>query len=58
MFSKKPIYSLFKEKLDSLREYLKQNQKNKFIWELIYPAEYPIIFMLKKDRILWLYINY
>ena len=58
ILNKKLIYSLFIEKLNALREYLKTNQKNRFIWELTSPAEYPIIFMPKKNGTLRLYIDY
>ena len=58
ILNKKLIYSLFTEKLDALREYFKINQRNRFIWELMSPAGYLIIFILKKDGILRLYIDY
>ena len=58
ILSKKPIYPLFTEKLDALREYLEINQRNRFIQKLTSPAEYPIIFVPKKDGTLRLYINY
>ena len=55
---KKGIYSLSAEKLDALRKYLEENQQKGFIQESQSLAGYLILFVLKKDRSLRLYIDY
>ncbi len=54
----KSIYILFKKKLEVLREYLTKNKKKKFIKKFQLQTEYPILFVSKKNKILYLYINY
>ena len=44
--------------MEELRRYIKINQKKGFIQLFLSPVEYPILFVLKKDGILYLYINY
>ena len=57
-FTYKPIYTLNQTKIEKLRRYIKVNLKKRFIKLFLSPINYPILFILKKDRILQLYINY
>ena len=52
------IYSLSLEKLKALYTYLDENLKKGFIRESQSPAEYLILFILKKNKTLWLCINF
>ena len=49
---------LLKKEFDIFREYIKKNFIKKFIREFILPAEYPILFILKKNSGFRLYIDY
>ena len=53
-----PIYILSHTELETLRNYLDKNLKKSFIWEAKTTAEFFILFILKKDGKLRLYINY
>ena len=53
-----PIYILFYIQLETLRDYLNKNLKKNFIWEAKITVEFSILFVLKKDEKLRLYINY
>ena len=53
-----PIYNLSSCELGALHTYLDNAFKNGWIWHLISLARAPILFVLKKDRGLHLYINY
>jgi len=44
-----PIYSLFVEESQALKEYIKENLKKNFICKSISPAGAPIFFVRKKD---------
>ena len=55
---KTSIYSLSSEKLKALWVYLDENLKKEFIWESQSLTGYLILFVLKKDKMLWLCINY
>jgi hypothetical protein len=44
-----PIYTLSKKELKALKTYLEENLKKGFICKLESPAEYPILFVPKKD---------
>ena len=46
------------KELEALLEYLEKNLKKGYIKPLISPAGYPILFILKKDRKLRLYVDY
>ncbi len=52
------IYSLSAEKLNALQQYLKENMQKKFIKELQLSAEYSILFILKLNESLKLYVDY
>jgi hypothetical protein len=52
------IYLLLPIQLKVLQEYIKENLKKGFIRKSILPAGYLILFALKKDRMLQLYIDY
>jgi hypothetical protein len=52
------IYKLFINKLRVLREYFKNNLRKGWIRKSISPAGVPIFFIFKKDRSLYLYIDY
>ena len=60
--SKKPtfrlIYTLLEKELQVLRGYIKENLRKGFIRESKLLVSYPILFALKKDGSLQLYINY
>ena len=53
-----PIYTLFYTKLEILRNYLDKNLKKSFIREVKMTAEFPILFILKKNEKLRLCVNY
>ena len=55
---KTSIYSLLLEKLEVLHTYLNENLKKEFIRKSQSSAEYSILFILKKNKILQLCINY
>ena len=55
---KTSIYLLLSEKLEALHTYLNENQKKGFIRESQSPAGYSILFILKKDKMLQLCIDY
>ena len=52
-----PIYALSKTELKTLREYLDENLKKKFIQPSTSTAGYPILFVPKKDGKLRLCVN-
>ena len=52
------IYLLSSEKLEVLWMYLNKNLKKEFIRKSQSSAEYLILFVLKKDRKLWLCVDY
>jgi hypothetical protein len=54
----RPIYLLSLRELIALKEFLKKNLAKRFIQESKSPADAPILFALKKDSSLRLYINY
>ncbi len=56
--TKQFIYSLLTEKLDALRQYLKENMQKKFIRESQSSAEYSILFVLKSNESLRLCVDY
>ena len=58
MLEKTSIYLLLSEKLKVLHIYLDENLKKGFIRESQSPAEYSILFVLKKNKTLWLCVNY
>ena len=53
-----PIYNLLEHELKVLQEYIETALNKGWIWPLTSPAGAPIIFIPKKDRSLWLCINY
>ncbi|KAF3762969.1 hypothetical protein M406DRAFT_243864, partial [Cryphonectria parasitica EP155] len=53
-----PIYGLNKAQLEIFREYFDENLKKGYIQSLRLPAEYPILFILKKNSKLRLCIDY
>ncbi len=57
-FTKQFIYSLLTEKLDALRQYLKENMRKEFIRESQLSAEYSILFVLKSNESLRLCVDY
>ncbi len=56
--TKQFIYSLSAEKLDALQQYLKKNMQKEFIRKLQSSAEYSILFVLKSNESLRLYVDY
>ena len=58
MSEKTSIYLLLSEKLEVLCTYLDENLKKRFIRESQSPAGYSILFVLKKNKTLWLCVNY
>ena len=54
----RPIYTLFYTQLEILRDYLDKNLKKDFIWEIKITVEFLILFILKKDKKLRLYVDY
>ncbi len=57
-FTKQFIYSLLIEKLNALQQYLKENMWKEFIKESQSSAEYLILFVLKLNESLRLYVDY
>ena len=55
---KQYIYSLLTKKLDALRQYLKENMRKEFIKESQSLSKYSILFVLKSNKSLRLYIDY
>ena len=53
-----PIYALFYTELEILRNYLDKNLKKGFIQKAKTTVEFSILFILKKDGKLRLYMNY
>ena len=53
-----PIYWMMKKELEELWKYINENQKKEFIQPSTSPAEYSVIFVLKKDESLQLYVDY
>ena len=53
-----PIYALFEKKLGTLRKYLKENLRKRFIRKSQSPTGYPILFVPKKDGTLRLCVDY
>jgi hypothetical protein len=58
IFPHKFIYKLSKNELKILKKYLNKNLEKKYIQHFINPAGAPILFILKKNGNLRLYINY
>ncbi len=56
--TKQFIYSLLTEKLNVLRQYLKENMQKKFIKESQSSAEYSILFVSKSNKSLKLCVDY
>ncbi len=54
----RPIYTLLKKELGVLRGYIDENLKKRFIREFKLLVGYLILFIIKKNRSLRLYINY
>ena len=54
----KPLYNLSQIKLAELRRYLKDSLQKGLIYYFIFLTRIPILFILKKDSRLYLYINY
>ena len=52
------IYALSEKKLKILQKYLNKNLKKEFIQKSQSSAEYSILFILKKNDILWLCVDY
>ena len=52
------IYSLLSEKLEALYTYLNKNLKKRFIRKSQSSAEYSILFILKKTKMLQLCVDY
>ena len=57
-FTKQFIYSLLTEKLDALRQYLKENMRKEFIKESQSSVKYSILFILKSNKSLKLCVDY
>ena len=53
-----PIYVLSYTKLETLRNYLDKNLKKNFIQKIKITVKFYILFVLKKNKKLKLYINY
>jgi hypothetical protein len=53
-----PIYSLFKTELKALQKYINKNKAKKYIRKSISSTRYLILFILKPDGKLRLYIDY
>jgi hypothetical protein len=53
-----PIYLLSERELETLREYIKKNLIKGHIRPLKLSARYPVLFVLKKDGKLKIYVNY
>jgi len=54
----KLIYLLSEKEHKTLQKYINKNLKQEYIRPLTLPAEYPILFISKKNEKLWLYVNY
>ena len=54
----KPIYSLSEKEMTALRDYIKKNLERGYIRPLTSSAGYPILFVLKKNGKLRLYVDY
>ncbi|KAL2005298.1 hypothetical protein VTN00DRAFT_2508 [Thermoascus crustaceus] len=54
----KPIYPLSEKAHKVLQKYVEKNLKQGYIWHSTSPAEYPILFVPKKNRKLQLYMDY
>jgi DNA-binding MurR/RpiR family transcriptional regulator len=52
------IYSLSRTELEALREYINKNKVKKYIRESTSPARYLILFILKSNGKLRLYVDY
>jgi hypothetical protein len=52
------IYSLSERELETLREYIKKNLIKKYIRSSKLLVKYPILFVLKKDGKLRIYVDY
>ncbi len=52
------LYLMSEDQLKKVQNYLAKNLKKEFIKSLKSLIEYSILFILKKDDIKWLYINY
>ena len=57
-FTFEPIYALFEKELETLRKYLNENLKKKFIRKSQSSTRYLILFVFKKDETLRLCIDY
>jgi hypothetical protein len=53
-----PLYACSEKELQTLKEYIKQNLANGFIWPLNLPVGFPVLFAPKKDRNLWVCVDY
>jgi hypothetical protein len=53
-----PIYSLSEYKLETLREYIEKNLVKKYIRPSKLLAKYSMLFVLKKNGKLRIYVNY
>jgi len=53
-----PLYSMSKDQLKEVRTYLDENLKRGFIRSSKSSAEYPILFVSKKNDTKWLCVNY
>jgi hypothetical protein len=58
IFPYKSIYKLSEIELKILKKYLDKNLERKYIQHFINPTEAPILFILKKDGSLRLYVDY
>ena len=58
MLEKTLIYLLSLVKLEALHTYLNENLKKEFIRESQSPAEYSVLFISKKNKTLWLCVDY
>ena len=54
----RPLYNLFIRELEMLHQYLNKILEKKWIKPFTNPIGVPILFILKKDKNLRLYINY
>jgi len=52
------IYSLFKFKQEALKEFIDENLTNGFIRSTSSPHRAPVLFVKKKDRSLWLCVDF
>ena len=58
MLPQMPIYNLLQKELQILQEYLDNTLDKGWIRPSKSPTKAPILFILKADGIMWLYINY